>query len=269
MKLSFFGAAQTVTGSQFLLEVNGRRILIDCGMYQGRRAESYARNQHFPFKPGSVDAVILTHAHIDHSGNMPNLVKQGYDGPIYATAATCDLADLMLRDSGHIQESDAEYVNKKRAKRKEPPIEPLYTLEDAARVSKMLCPTEYEAYFQPDGVSGVTARLVEAGHVLGSASIEMDVEEPGGKRTRLWFSGDIGRRDLPILRDPVLPRDVDYMVMECTYGDKSHADPRQAHEELFQVVQESIRKRGKVIVPAFAVGRTQELVYALNQFVSE
>ncbi len=269
MKLSFYGAAQTVTGSQFLLEVNGRRILIDCGMYQGKRAESYERNQHFRFDPRSVDAVILTHAHIDHSGNTPNLVKQGYDGPVYATAATCDLADLMLRDSGHIQESDAEYVNKKRAKRKEPPIEPLYTMEDAARVSKLLCPTEYAQHFQPDGIKGVTVRLVEAGHVLGSASVEMDVEEPGGKRTRLWFSGDIGRRDLPILRDPVLPRNVDYMVMECTYGDKSHADPRQAHEELFQVVQEAIRKRGKVIVPAFAVGRTQELVYSLNQFVSE
>lgn len=269
MKLSFCGAAQTVTGSQFLLEVNGRSLLIDCGMYQGKRAESYARNQHFPFDPRRVDAVLLTHAHIDHSGNMPNLVKQGYNGPIYATSATCDLADLMLRDSGHIQEADAEYVNKKRARRGEPPVEPLYTMEDAARVSKLLQVKDYDERFQPEGFSGVIVRLVEAGHVLGSASIEVDVEEAGGKRTRLWFSGDIGRRGLPILRDPVLPRDVDYMVMECTYGDKVHADPRQAHEELFQVVQDSIRKRGKVIVPAFAVGRTQELVYALNQFISE
>ena len=269
MKLSFHGAAKTVTGSQFLLEVNGKNLLVDCGMYQGKRAEMYARNQHFPFDPRQVDAVLLTHAHIDHSGNLPNLVKQGYDGPIYATSATCDLADLMLRDSGHIQESDAEFVNKKRRQRGEPPIEPLYTKEDAARVAKMLRPVDYNEYFQPKGIPGLTVRLVEAGHVLGSASAELEIEEPGKKKTRLWFSGDIGRRGLPILRDPVLPKDVDYLVMEATYGDKVHNDPQKAHEELYQVVMETIRKRGKVIVPAFAVGRTQELVYSLNQFVSE
>lgn len=258
-----------MTGSQFVLEVNGSRLLIDCGMYQGKRAESYARNQNFPFDPRQIDAVVLTHAHIDHSGNLPNLVKQGYQGPVYATAATSDLADLMLRDSGHIQEADAEYVNKKRARRGEPPIEPLYTMEDAARVSKMLRAKDYNERFEPEGLKGITVRLVDAGHVLGSSSVEVEVEEPGRGKTRLWFSGDIGRRDLPILRDPVLPRNVDYMVMECTYGDKIHADPRQAHQELYDVVMESIRKRGKVIVPAFAVGRTQEIVFALNQFVSE
>jgi len=268
MKLSFFGAAQTVTGSQFLLEVNGKRLLVDCGMYQGKRAEMYARNQNFPFDPRSVDGVILTHAHIDHSGNLPNLVKQGFSGPIYATPATCDLADLMLRDSGHIQEADAEFVNKKRRARGEPPIEPLYTKEDAAAVTKLLVPKGYDEHFQVGSLSGVTGCLVDAGHVLGSASILIEVEEPRKKRTRLWFSGDIGRRKLPLLRDPVLPGAVDYMVMECTYGDKIHDDPGQAHEEFFRETMDTIRKRGKIIVPAFAVGRTQELVYTLNELVS-
>ncbi len=266
MKLSFHGAARTVTGSQFLLEVNGKRLLIDCGMYQGKRAESYERNLHFPFDPRSVDAVVLTHAHIDHSGNLPNLVKQGFEGPIFATPASCDLADLMLRDSGHIQESDAEFVNKKRARRGEPPIDPLYTQEDAERVSDHFVPKNYEERFEP--VSGVTARLVEAGHILGSSSLELEVEESGGKKTRVWFSGDIGRRNLPILRDPVFPQNVDYLIMEATYGNKTHRDPNLAYEEFYQVTMETIRKRGKVIIPAFAVGRTQEIVYGLNQFVS-
>lgn len=268
MKLSFFGAAQTVTGSQFVLEVNGSRLLIDCGMYQGKRAETYARNQKFPFDPRSIDAVILTHAHIDHSGNLPNLVKQGFNGPIFATPATCDLADLMLRDSGHIQESDAEFVNKKRRERGEPPIQPLYTKEDAARVARLFAPKNYDELFNAGSVPGLTARLVDAGHVLGSASVLVEVEEPRKKKTRLWFSGDIGRRRLPLLRDPVLPEPVDYLVMECTYGDKVHADPEEAHEEFFRETADTIRKRGKIIVPAFAVGRTQELVYTMNQLVS-
>jgi metallo-beta-lactamase family protein len=276
MKLHFYGAARTVTGSQFLLEVNGKRLLVDCGMYQGKRAESYARNRSFAYDPQSVDAVLLTHAHIDHSGNLPNLVKNGYRGPVYTTSATCDLAGLMLRDSGHIQEADAEFVNKKRAERGEPPVEPLYTLEDAEKAAELLTPMEYGQAFEP--VDGVTVRLVDAGHVLGSASAWMEVEEHVGggrasagglQKKRLWFSGDIGRRNMPILRDPVLPKDVDYLVMESTYGDKIHADPQEAIEEFYQVTMQTIHKRGKVIVPAFAVGRTQELVYALNQFVTD
>jgi metallo-beta-lactamase family protein len=269
MKLHFYGAARTVTGSQFLLEVNGKRLLVDCGMYQGKRAEAYVRNRSFSFDPKSVDAVLLTHAHIDHSGNLPNLVKNGYRGPVYTTSATCDLASLMLRDSGHIQEADAAFVNKKHAERGEPPVEPLYTLEDAEKAAELLVSQQYGQEFEP--VDGVTVRLVDAGHVLGSASIWMEVEEHGTggrQKKRLWFSGDIGRRNLHILRDPVLPKDVDYLIMESTYGDKIHGDPQEAYEEFYQVTMQTIRKRGKVIVPAFAVGRTQELVYALNQFVT-
>lgn len=266
MKLHFYGAAQTVTGAQFLLEINGKRLLIDCGMYQGKRSESYERNLHFSFNPKKVDAVILTHAHIDHSGNLPNLVKNGFSGAIYATPATCDLTGLMLLDSGHIQEADAEFVNRKRAARGEPPVQPLYTMEDAEEAAEMLVPLDYNEDFQP--VDGVTARLVDAGHVLGSASILLEVEE-GHKKTRLWFSGDVGRRNIHLLRDPVMPEKVDYLIMECTYGDKSHGDPRDAYQEFYEVVRDTIHKRGKVIVPSFAVGRTQELVYALNNFVSE
>ncbi len=267
MKLTFFGAAQTVTGSKFLLEVNGSRLLIDCGMYQGKRAEMYAHNQNFRFEPRSIDVVLLTHSHIDHSGNLPNLVKNGYEGPIYGTPATCDLADLMLRDSARIQESDAEFVNKKRALRGERPVEPLYTTEDAEKAVKFLKAKNYEEYF--DAAPGVVVRFHDAGHILGSASIDMELEE-GGRKHRLWFSGDIGRRNLHLLRDPILPDgDIDTMVMESTYGDKIHRDPMLAYEELYQAVMDTIKKKGKVIVPAFAVGRTQELVYALNLFVSE
>lgn len=264
MKIHFHGAAQTVTGSMHLLEVNGARLLLECGLFQGRRGETYARNRNFPFQPTDITAVILSHAHIDHSGNLPNLVKQGFSGPIFCTPPTRDLAEIMLLDSGHIQEADVMYVNKKRARRGEPPLEPLYTLEDAARVAALLKAIPYEQPFEP--VPGVTARFVEAGHILGSAGLVLDVEERGTRR-RLWFSGDVGRLKLPLLRDPVLPEKVDYLVMETTYGDKPHRDPEQAYDELRQVLNRTIRRGGKVIIPAFAVGRTQELIYDLNQMV--
>ena len=264
MKIRFHGAAQTVTGSQHLLEVNGSRILLDCGLFQGRRSETYKRNQNHPFNPAKIDAVLLSHAHIDHSGNLPHLVKHDFRGPIFATKATADLADIMLRDSGHIQESDAMFVNKKRAKRGEPPIEPLYTIEDAEQVSSHFRPMDYEQTFE--AASGVIARFVEAGHILGSAAISLEIEE-NGRKVRLWFSGDIGRRKLPLLRDPVLPDAADYMIMESTYGDKPHRDPDAAFVEFRDVVNRTLRRGGKVIIPAFAVGRTQELVYCLNQMM--
>jgi metallo-beta-lactamase family protein len=266
MKIRFYGAAQTVTGSQHLIEVNGKKVLLECGIFQGRRSEFYERNCCFAFDPQNIDAVILSHAHIDHSGNLPNLVKQGYTNPIYATPPTAELAAIMLRDSGHIYQENAEYINKKKRKHGQPAIEPLYTVLDAEKVPVLFREVDYNEPFEP--VSGVTAQLVDAGHILGSAAVVLDVEE-GGKKTRLWFSGDIGRKRLPLLRDPVMPSGVDVLMMECTYGDKEHHEPETAYSEFRDVVKRTIARGGKVIVPAFAVGRTQELVYSLNRMITE
>jgi len=264
MQISFFGAAHTVTGSRHLIGINGKRLLLDCGLYQGHRKDTYERNLNFPFDVTTVDAVILSHAHIDHSGNLPNMVKQGYRGPIYATSTTADLSDTMLRDSGHIQEADAEFINKRRARRGEEPLEPLYTMADAERVSDQLVSQPYEKSWEP--IPGVQARLVEAGHILGSAAVVLELEE-NGRRVRLMFSGDIGRLGMPIVRDPVLPHEADYLILESTYGDRSHDDPPRAYEALQAVLSQTIGRGGKVIIPAFAVGRTQALVYYLHQML--
>jgi metallo-beta-lactamase family protein len=262
MKITFDGATQTVTGSQHLLNINGSNLLLDCGFFQGKRQESYQHNRNFPFDPSRIDALVLSHAHIDHSGNLPNLVKQGFNGAIYTTPATAHLANLMLIDSGHIQEADVEFVNKRKLKNREPRVEPLYTQVEAALVAQYFSPVGYDQPFSP--VPGVTARILDAGHILGSGAVVLDIEEKG-KKSRVWFSGDIGRRNLPLLRDPVLPDWADYLIMECTYGDKPHDDPSQAYDELRQVVGRTLKRGGKVIIPAFAVGRTQEIVYALHQ----
>jgi metallo-beta-lactamase family protein len=264
MKITFYGAAQTVTGSQHLLQVNGSRLLLECGLYQGHRKEALQRNRNLPFDPAQIDAVILSHAHIDHSGNLPNLVKNGYHRRIFATPATAHLANIMLMDSGHIQEVEAAYINKKNGKRGEQPVEPIYTMEDAAHVAQYFDPQDYDQPFE--AVPGVIARLVDAGHILGSAAVMLDIDEHG-RKYRLWFSGDIGRRNLPLLRDPVLPDAPDYMIMECTYGDKPHRAPEEAFQELRQVVTRTIQRGGKVIIPAFAVGRTQELVYEFHKLI--
>lgn len=264
MKIHFHGAAHTVTGSQHLIEVNGRRLLLDCGLFQGRREETYSRNLTFKHDPRAVDALLLSHAHIDHCGNIPNLVKKGFEGPIFATRATADLAAIMMMDSGRIQESDAEYVNRKKRERGEPFIVPLYTEADAQRAAGQFRGVDYGQAFEP--VPGVKARFVEAGHILGSAAISLEIQE-GGRTILFWFSGDIGRYNLPLLRDPVLPDPVDYLLMECTYGDKRHNDPSAAFEEFRSVVRRTLNRNGKVIIPAFAVGRTQELVYDLNMMM--
>jgi metallo-beta-lactamase family protein len=266
MRITFHGAAQTVTGSMHLIEVNGSRLLLECGLYQGPRKETYNRNRNFPFDPYNIDAVILSHAHIDHSGNLPNLVKHGFKGSIFATPATTHLSDLMLHDSGRIQESDAAFVSKQQARRGEPPVEPLYTEQEAAQVKEHFRDIPYDQTFE--AVKGVQVRLVDAGHILGSAAVDLQIQETG-RATRLWFSGDIGRRKLPILRDPVLPDGADILIMESTYGDKSHSDPDEAFIEFRDVIKRTIERGGKVIIPAFAVGRTQELVYALNQMMGD
>jgi len=266
MKLHFLGAAQTVTGSQYLLEVNGARLLLECGLFQGRRADTYERNRTFTFDPTGLDAMILSHAHIDHCGNLPNLVKRQYNKPIYATSATADLTDITVRDSAHIQESDAEYLNKKRKRKGLPPVEPLYTVADAEGVKPLLVEKLYDEEFEP--IPGVIARLIEAGHILGSAAVSLQIKE-NGKQTHLWFSGDIGRPGMPLLRDPQLPGNVDILMMECTYGDKPHPNPELAFQEFRETVIRTVARGGRVIIPAFAVGRTQELVYLLHHMSDE
>jgi len=240
-------------------------VLVDCGLYQGKREEAYRINKKFLFDPRELHCVLLSHAHIDHSGNLPNLVKQGFEGPIFATHATVDLASLMIADSAHIQESDAEFVNKKRAERGEEPIEPLYTKEDAEDAIASFQGVNFDTEFQP--IPGVTARLFVAGHILGAAGVSLQIEE-NGKKTHLIFSGDIGRYNIPLLKDPVLPEQADYLIMESTYGDKKHDNPELAFIEFRDVVKKTIERGGKVIVPAFAVGRTQELVYDLNRMMA-
>ena len=264
MKIHFYGAARTVTGSMHLLEVNDHKLLLDCGLFQGRRKETYQRNRTFPFPPQEIDAVILSHAHIDHSGNLPNLVKQGYSGPIYTTNATAHLDNIMLLDSGYIHEKDAEYLNKKRLKQGKTQIEPLYTKEDAGRVAPLFECVNYRDSFEP--IPGVKAHLVDAGHILGSAAVVLDITETG-KTSRLWFSGDIGRPGLQLIRDPILPDKADYLIMESTYGDEKKHDPDEAFLEFREVVQRTIARKGKIIIPSFAVGRTQELVYCLHKMV--
>lgn len=262
MKIKFLGAIRTVTGSMHLLTVNGRRILLECGLYQGRRKEAFERNRNLPFEPKSIDTLILSHAHIDHSGNIPTLVKHGFQGNIFTTPASRDLCSAMLRDSGHIHEQDVSYVNKKRARKGLPPLEPLYTVDDAANSLGHFVGLGYD---RPLPVApGVRLTFRDAGHILGSAVTVLDIEEDG-RQARLLFTGDLGRKGMPILRDPQSVEGVDYLIIESTYGDRLHDPIRTTDEELQEVVVDTYRRGGKVIVPAFAVGRTQELVYALHR----
>jgi metallo-beta-lactamase family protein len=264
LKVVFHGAARTVTGSRHLVHVNGHQLLLDCGFFQGRRKDTYQRNLTFTFEPASVDAVVLSHAHMDHSGNLPNLVRQGFTGRIHAHPATSHLTDYMLLDSGHIQESDADFLNRRRETRGGDPVVPLYTMSDARRTSEHLQSHNYEEVFEP--VPGARVRLVDAGHMLGSAGVIVELEEKG-RTTRLMFSGDIGRRDLPLLHDPVLPHDVDVLIMECTYGDRTHDSPARAYDSLLAALRRTVERGGKVIIPSFAVGRAQMLVYYLHQMI--
>jgi metallo-beta-lactamase family protein len=262
MKLHFWGAARTVTGSMHLVEVNGKRILLDCGIYHGRRKEAYERNKNIPFDAASVDAVVLSHAHIDHSGNLPTLVRSGFKGEIFCTGATRDLAALLLLDSAKIQKSDLARVNRRRRKEGQTPFEPLYTEDDVVDTLDRFVTVSYDR--ARELFPGITIRFIDAGHMLGSASVVLDFDADGTRR-RLLFSGDIGRAGLPILRDPQTIGDVDYVIMESTYGSRVHDPVDEAQSYLLDTVKRCCERGGKLLIPSFAVGRTQELVYRLNK----
>ena len=262
MKVKFCGATRTTTGSMFLLKVNDQKILLECGLYQGKRSESNDRNKNFPFDPKQVDLAILSHSHIDHCGNFPNLVKQGFKGNIFCTHATRDLAGIMLEDSARIQQHDAEYVSKKRAKKGEPPVEPLYSIEDAAQAVRQFVSLNYD---RPMNIAdGVKLTFSDAGHILGSAQVILDIKE-GDKEIRYLFTGDIGRGGHAILRDPEPVEGVDVLHIESTYGNRLHGDRDMSIVEIAKGIIETAHRGGKIIIPAFSVGRTQLVVYTLHQ----
>jgi metallo-beta-lactamase family protein len=263
LKLEFLGAAREVTGSMHRLETPSGSLLVDCGFHQGRRAESTERNRQLPEAARTASAVVLTHAHIDHSGSLPTLVRDGWRGTIWCTPATRDLCAYMLRDSARIQLADAEWLNRKL--RDQPdftPVEPIYEERDAIQAVARMVAVPYGIPFTP--IAGVTARFLDAGHVLGSAQAVLETE---GRR--LVFTGDLGRKGMPILRDPELPGRADYLVMESTYGGRRHGSLGELHVELARVVADTVARRGKLVIPAFALGRTQEVVYALNRLYHE
>ncbi|GIU76240.1 MAG: MBL fold hydrolase [Bryobacteraceae bacterium] len=273
MKLTFHGAAQTVTGSMHELNVNGARLLLDCGLFQGRRKEARERNANFPFAASRISAVLLSHAHIDHSGNIPTLVKSGFEGPVYATPATVDLCHSMLPDSAHLQEKDALFLAKRKHRRRLLGIEdeleivePLYSQADAERSLR-----HFQSVLDGDPkevADGVTFTGIEAGHMLGSTALVLELRR-NGKTVRLAYSGDVGRPKLPILRDPQPLPEVDYLIMESTYGDRLHKDLDMVKAKLADVVRRAAARGGKIIAPAFAVGRTQQLVLLLHELIEE
>ena len=259
MKLRFYGADRCVTGSCHCLEVNGKNILVDCGLQQGR---DEVDNTTLPFHPGSIDAVLVTHAHIDHSGRIPMLIKNGFQGRIITTRLTANLLDIMLQDSAHIQEQDAEYQNRKNKRAGRPEVQPIYTVADALRVREFVQTCEYGQTVQI--TDDVTAEFIDAGHLLGSASIRLTCREGDETRT-IVFSGDIGNVDQPIIRDPQFFDKADYVLMESTYGDRNHTEVWSYTDELAQIIDETIAKGGNVVIPSFAVGRTQELLYFIRE----
>jgi len=265
LKITFYGAAQSVTGSKHLLEVNGRKILLDCGLYQGHRQESEKLNREIPFNPGELDAVILSHAHIDHSGNLPGLVKHGFKGMITCTFATRALASIMLPDSAHIQKYDIAYLNKKRLQSGLEPLEPLYDAEDVTETLKHFMSIPYDRSFPlfPD----ISLRFIEAGHILGSAQVELTIEENGKKKV-LLFSGDLGRPGRPILKDPDMSAKADILIMESTYGGRNHEKQEESVQKFSSIINSTFRNGGKLIIPSFSVGRTQEVLYYIHELVA-
>jgi len=266
MNIQFLGAVRTVTGSMHLVSVNGTKVLLDCGMFQGKRAEAYEKNRKFPFDPSKIDAVILSHSHIDHSGNLPNLVKNGFRGHIYTTSATRDLCNIMLYDSAYVQERDIEYVNKRHQKKHEPLVQPLYDIKDVTTAMSQFISIQYEQQVQV--AKGVTVKFLDAGHILGSAVTVLEVEE-NGKRKKIGFTGDLGRKNTPIIKDPQPISGVDVLISESTYGGIVHDPVTGMKDSLCNVIRTTTERGGKVIVPSFSVGRTQEIVYLLSELFDE
>ena len=267
MKLKFCGAAGTTTGSQHLLEVNGKRILLDCGLYQGSRKDAYDINCCFPFfDPASIDCVVLSHAHIDHSGNLPNLCAKGFKGNIYATNATRDLCQIMLADSARIQNGDIEWLNKHRLRDGLEAVPPLYTEHDAERSLRQFVTIGYD---RPMLIAdGVSLSFVDAGHILGSAQVLLEVnDQADGKKKRFLFSGDVGRGGSEVLRDPVAVPDIDFLLMESTYGGREHEAPPGMSDHFGELIRQAVKRGGKILIPAFAVERTQELLYVLHDLL--
>jgi len=258
LKIKFYGATKEVTGSKFILSTNGTKILVECGLFQGRRKEAEKKNREFLFDIKDIDYMLLSHAHIDHSGNIPNLVKNGFAKDIYTTPATIDLLKYLLLDSAYIHKRDAEYINKKIIKRGETPIEPLYTSEDAKHALNLFKPKIYENKHE----RGIKFEFLDAGHILGSSEILMEVENK-----RMLFTGDLGRSNLPIIRDPKIPGKVDILIMESTYGNRLHKNIENAKKVLEEILNKAINRKGKVIIPSFALERAQEVIYAINSLI--
>ena len=262
MKITFLGATKIVTGSNFLVEAAGKKFLVDCGIYQGKAELEMENYKPFEYNPAEIDFMLLTHAHIDHSGRIPKLYNEGFSGPIYAHKATCDLCGIMLPDSGHIQEMEAEWKNKKRLRKGENIVPPLYTAEDAIKCLEIFNPVKYDEIIQVD--PNIFVRFNDAGHMLGSSIIEIWAKEDG-KETKAVFTGDLGNNDIPLLASPTMIENCDYLVMESTYGSRLHIKNDQKAEMFLDIVSETIDNGGRVIIPSFAVGRTQEILYEINK----
>ena len=262
MKITFLGATKTVTGSNFLVEGAGKKFLVDCGLFQGKATEELENEEPFEFDIDSIDFMLLTHAHIDHSGRIPKLYKEGYRKDIIATKATCDLCSIMLPDSGHIQEMEVGWKNKKRIRKGEEELEPLYTAEEAARTLELFKPVKYDEIIEID--ENIHVRFNDAGHMLGSSTIEVWIKEDE-KEEKIVFSGDLGNNDIPLLSEPTMIEDTDYLVMESTYGSRLHMKNDDKAELFLDIVSETLEQGGTVVIPSFAVGRTQEILFEINK----